>query len=84
MDIMKKNTKFLEEESLYFDDAYKTWFYDIDNKNDENGENDKYNKFNSLEAHTGEMKGLKFLLIVKSINLGKRDSLTLIRRLCQA
>jgi len=76
------------EESLYFDDAYKTWVYDIDNKNVENGENrendenNKYNKFNSLEVHTGEIKGLKFLLIVKSVNLGKRDSLTLIRRLC--
>ena len=60
------------KESVDYANAYRTWNYD----------ENKINKWNNLEFYSGEIKGLKFLIIVKSINLGKRDSLTLIRRLC--
>ncbi len=45
--------------------AYKTWD----------------NKWNNLTIHTGIKNNMKFMLIIKDYNYGKRDSLTLIRRL---
>ena len=60
-------------ESVEYVKAYKTWNYDYKNNCDE---------WNNLELHTGYIKELKFLIIIKPVNLGKRDSLTLVRRLC--
>ena len=51
--------------SMEFKSSYKIW-------------NDKWN---DLEIHIGVKNGIKFMIFVKSSNLGKRDSLTLIRRL---
>lgn len=48
-----------------FDDAYKNWF----------------NNWENLEVHRGFYNEIPFLIIVKNKNMGKRDSLTLIRRL---
>ena len=52
-------------ESHIYNEAYSTW----------------ENKWNELEIHTGILNNIKFILIIKSRNLGKRDSLTLIRRM---
>jgi len=51
--------------SMEFKSSYKIW----------------NNKWNDLEIHIGIKNGIKFIIFVKSSNLGKRDSLTLIRRL---
>ena len=48
-----------------FIDAYKTWF----------------NHWESIDIHTGIYNNIPLLLIVKHNNIGKRDSLTLVRRL---
>jgi len=48
-----------------YEDAYKMWD----------------SKWNDLEVHTGIMNGMKFIIFIKSYNLGKRDSLTLVRRM---
>jgi chitin synthase len=40
------------------------------------------NKINTLELYKGIYKTIPYLLIIKNINYGKRDSLTLVRRLC--
>jgi len=45
--------------------AYKTWD----------------NKWNNLTIYTGIKNNIKFMLIIKDYNYGKRDSLTLIRRI---
>lgn len=60
------------EHSFQLKDAYGTWT----------------NKWGNLDIHIGthvdKVSGLsmKFIIIVKDKNMGKRDSLTLIRRLC--
>jgi chitin synthase len=46
-------------------DAYKSWD----------------NKFNNLEVYNGTYKDLNYVLLIKEKNIGKRDGLTLIRRL---
>jgi len=51
--------------SYVFNNAYKTWAAE----------------WNDLEIHTGILYNMKFIILVKSHNLGKRDSLTLIRRM---
>jgi chitin synthase len=61
------------KEKVEYEKAYKTWNYDYKNNIDE---------WNNLEIHLGKIKGLKFIIIIKPVNLGKRDSLTLIRRIC--
>jgi chitin synthase len=45
--------------------AYKTWD----------------NKWNDLDIYTGDINKLDFIIIIKTYNIGKRDSLTLIRRM---
>ena len=39
-------------------------------------------KTNSIELFRGEYKQVPFILMIKDINYGKRDSITLVRRLC--
>ena len=48
-----------------FDNSYKIWS----------------SKWNDLEVHCGIMNGMKFIILIKENNIGKRDSLTLIRRM---
>ena len=59
--------------SKTFENGYKTWS----------------NDWNDLEVHTGTMHSTKnmnsinFIILIKPYNLGKRDSLTLVRRMSQ-
>lgn len=53
--------------STVFPEAYRTW----------------HNNWRNLEIHRGVYHGLPFIIIVKQHNVGKRDSLTLIRRVLQ-
>ena len=39
------------------------------------------NKYNSLDVYNGYYKNLEYILLVKEKNIGKRDGLTLIRRI---
>ena len=48
-----------------FDNSYKIWS----------------SKWNNLEVYCGIMNGMKFIILIKDHNIGKRDSLTLIRRM---
>lgn len=70
----KSTDKILTEDILVSDDnkniekAYKTW-------------NGKYNK---LELYTGKYNKIDYMLLVKHNNIGKRDSLVLLRRLLLA
>ena len=48
-----------------FTDAYKIWS----------------SEWNNLETYTGTMQNLRFIILVKNDNIGKRDSLTLVRRI---
>ena len=45
--------------------AYKTWD----------------NKWNDLDIYTGTINNLDFIILIKTYNIGKRDSLTLLRRM---
>ena len=40
------------------------------------------NEWNDIDIYTGEYRDMKFIIIIKPVNIGKRDSLTLIRRMC--
>ena len=40
------------------------------------------NEWNYIDIYTGEYRDMKFIIIIKPVNIGKRDSLTLIRRMC--
>lgn len=51
-------------ETIYFPNAYKTWT----------------DEYNNVTLSYGIIKNLPFILIVKGINIGKRDSVTLVRR----
>jgi cellulose synthase/poly-beta-1,6-N-acetylglucosamine synthase-like glycosyltransferase len=48
-----------------FEKSYKTWD----------------GKWNDLDIYTGIMNNIDFIIIIKTYNIGKRDSLTLIRRM---
>ena len=63
--ILKKILKEQITERLYFKDAYITW----------SGEN------NNIEVLTGKMDNIPFAILIKDNNVGKRDSLVLIRSL---
>jgi chitin synthase len=51
-------------ETIYYKDAYKTWT----------------NEYNNVYLSYGKIRNLPFVLIIKENNIGKRDSVTLIRR----
>jgi chitin synthase len=54
------------DKSTKYEEGYKTWT----------------NKWENLEIHTGIYRNLQFIIFIKEKNIGKRDSLTLIRRFC--
>ena len=54
------------ENTIKCPEAYKTWT----------------NKWINLTIHTGTFRNMKFILFIKDKNVGKRDSLTMIRRMC--
>lgn len=63
--ILKKMLKEQTTDSFYFKDAYKTW----------TGET------NNIELFIGKMDNIPFIVFIKDNNVGKRDSLVLIRSL---
>ena len=63
--ILKNILKDQITENLYFRNAYITW----------SGEN------NNIEVLTGKMDNIPFIVLIKDNNVGKRDSLVLIRSL---
>ena len=54
------------ENTIKFPEGYKTWS----------------NKWINIAIHTGTFRNMKFILFIKDKNIGKRDSLTFIRRMC--
>jgi len=67
--ITNENLKTIFKENIIdsynLNNAYKTWD----------------NKFESIELYIGIRNNIHFIIIVKNINIGKRDSITLLRRL---
>lgn len=67
--------KEVKNTDLYWDDTYDEGVTLPDNNKSNQHEN-------NIHIYSGKYKGVDYILLVKEKNVGKRDSLVLIRRLC--
>jgi chitin synthase len=76
--------KEVKNTDLYWDDTYDegVTLPDNNNNNNNNKSNNSNQSENNLQIYSGKYKGVDYILLVKEKNVGKRDSLVLIRRLC--